>query len=75
MAQSEGRLGGDWKNHFVIRGTHYQIAHWYGGKTRGYAEANAHISALSSQVIQLQNVLSNKQARGSFGEVQLENLV
>ena len=38
-------------------------------------EANTHISALSSQVTQLQNILSNKQARGSFGEVQLENLV
>ena len=38
-------------------------------------EANTHISALTSQVSQLQNILSNKQARGSFGEVQLENLV
>jgi len=38
-------------------------------------EANNHISALSSQVTQLQNIMSNKQARGSFGEVQLENLV
>lgn len=39
------------------------------------SEANAHISALSGQVNELQNILSNKQARGSFGEVQLENLV
>jgi len=38
-------------------------------------EANAHISELTGQVTQLQNILSNKQARGSFGEVQLENLV
>ena len=38
-------------------------------------EANSHISQLSGQVTQLQNILSNKQARGSFGEVQLENLV
>ena len=38
-------------------------------------EANAHISTLTGQVSQLQNILSNKQARGSFGEVQLENLV
>ena len=37
--------------------------------------ANEHISALSGQVTDLQNILSNKQARGSFGEVQLENLV
>ncbi|MEK9708916.1 MAG: DNA recombination protein RmuC, partial [Alphaproteobacteria bacterium] len=34
-----------------------------------------HISTLTGQVSQLQNILSNKQARGSFGEVQLENLV
>ena len=39
------------------------------------SEANTHISALSGQVNTLQNILSNKQARGSFGEVQLENLV
>ena len=39
------------------------------------SEANKHISALSGQVNTLQNILSNKQARGSFGEVQLENLV
>ena len=38
-------------------------------------QANAHITALTGQVSQLQNILSNKQARGSFGEVQLENLV
>ena len=39
------------------------------------SEANGYISALSGQVNTLQNILSNKQARGSFGEVQLENLV
>ena len=38
-------------------------------------EANSHITTLTGQVSQLQNILSNKQARGSFGEVQLENLV
>ena len=38
-------------------------------------EANTHISKLSGQVSELQSILSNKQARGSFGEVQLENLV
>ena len=32
-------------------------------------EANSHISALSSQVTQLHNILSNKQFQGSFGEV------
>ena len=33
------------------------------------------ISSLSNQVSDLQNILSNKQLRGAFGEVQLENLV
>jgi DNA recombination protein RmuC len=37
--------------------------------------AQANIVLLSSQVVQLQDVLANKQARGAFGEVQLENLV
>ena len=38
-------------------------------------QANQHISALSNQVTQLHNILSNKTERGAFGEVQLENLV
>ena len=38
-------------------------------------QANAHICPRSPAVSQLQNILSNKQARGSFGEVQLENLI
>ena len=38
-------------------------------------QANQHITALSGQVTQLQNILSNKTERGAFGEVQLENLV
>jgi DNA recombination protein RmuC len=33
------------------------------------------IVELSSQVVDLQNVLSNKQARGAFGEVQLQDIV
>jgi DNA recombination protein RmuC len=33
------------------------------------------ITQLSSQVVALQDILSNKQARGAFGEIQLENLV
>lgn len=33
------------------------------------------IVELSSQVVDLQNVLSNKQARGAFGEVQLADIV
>jgi len=38
-------------------------------------EAQSRIERLSAQVLELQDVLSNKQARGAFGEVQLENLV
>jgi DNA recombination protein RmuC len=38
-------------------------------------EAQKKIGELSSQVVSLQEVLSNKQARGAFGEVQLNDLV
>ena len=38
-------------------------------------EAQKNIASLSTQVVGLQDILSNKQARGAFGEVQLENLV
>jgi DNA recombination protein RmuC len=38
-------------------------------------EAQKKIGELSSQVVSLQEVLSNKQARGAFGEVQLSDLV
>jgi DNA recombination protein RmuC len=37
--------------------------------------AQANLSELSSQVVGLQNILSNKQARGAFGEIQLNDLV
>jgi DNA recombination protein RmuC len=37
--------------------------------------AQKNIVELSSQVVGLQDILSNKQARGAFGEVQLEALV
>ena len=37
--------------------------------------AQANITKLSEQVVSLQDVLSNKQARGAFGEVQLEDQV
>ena len=37
--------------------------------------AQKNIVELSSQVVDLQNVLSNKQARGAFGEVQLADIV
>jgi len=38
-------------------------------------EAQKKIGELSTQVVSLQEVLSNKQARGAFGEVQLADLV
>ena len=38
-------------------------------------EAQANITNLSSQVVSLQDILSNKQARGAFGEFQLGQLV
>jgi DNA recombination protein RmuC len=37
--------------------------------------AQKNISELSSQVVGLQDILSNKQARGAFGEVQMQDLV
>jgi DNA recombination protein RmuC len=38
-------------------------------------EAQKNISALSGQVVSLQQVLSNKQARGAFAQVQMEEIV
>jgi len=37
--------------------------------------AQKNITELSSQVVGLQDILSNKQARGAFGEIQLQDLV
>jgi DNA recombination protein RmuC len=37
--------------------------------------AQKNITELSTQVVGLQEILSNKQARGSFGEIQLKDLV
>ena len=38
-------------------------------------QAQKNITQLSSQVVGLQDILANKQARGAFGEVQLNDLV
>lgn len=38
-------------------------------------EAQKNIAELSSQVVSLQDILANKQARGAFGEIQLCDLV
>ena len=76
MAQSEGRLGTRLEQ--SLRDQNDRTTKSLTGMAEKLAvisEANAYISALSTQVSALQNILSNKQARGSFGEVQLENLV
>ena len=38
-------------------------------------EAQKNITALSGQVVSLQEVLSNKQSRGAFGQAQMEDIV
>jgi len=38
-------------------------------------EAQKNITELSGEIVGLQNILSNKQTRGAFGEVQLKDLV
>lgn len=38
-------------------------------------QAQKNISELSSQVVGLQDILANKQARGAFGEIQLHDIV
>lgn len=38
-------------------------------------EAQKNITQLSTQVVGLQDILANKQARGAFGEVQLQDIV
>lgn len=76
MAQSEGRLGTRLEQ--SLRDQNDRTTKSLTGMAEKLAvitEANAHITTLTGQVSQLQNILSNKQARGSFGEVQLENLV
>ena len=37
--------------------------------------AQEQLKALSSQTTRLENVLANNQARGAYGEIQLENLI
>jgi len=37
--------------------------------------AQANITSLSSQMVELQNVLSNKQARGAFGQGRMETII
>ena len=76
MAQSEGRLGTRLEQSLRDQNdrTTKSLTNM-AEKLAVITEANTHITKLTGQVSQLQNILSNKQARGSFGEVQLENLV
>ncbi|MEL0062762.1 MAG: DNA recombination protein RmuC [Candidatus Puniceispirillum sp.] len=76
MAQSEGRMSTRLEQ--SLRDQNERTTKSLTGMAEKLAvitEANGYIAALSGQVTQLQNILSNKQARGSFGEVQLENLI
>ena len=76
MAQSEGRLGTRLEQSLRDQNDRTtKSLTTMAEKLAVITEANAHITTLTGQVSQLQNILSNKQARGSFGEVQLENLV
>ena len=45
------------------------------GRLAAIDKAQENIVALSSQVVSLQDILANKQARGAFGETQLADLV
>ena len=37
--------------------------------------AQKNITALSSQVVELQNILANKQTRGAFGQARMEAII
>ncbi len=45
------------------------------GRLAAIDKAQTNIAELSSRVVSLQDILSNKQARGAFGEIQLADLV
>ncbi|HYN37880.1 MAG TPA: DNA recombination protein RmuC [Rhodospirillales bacterium] len=63
----DGLLQQTERTHETLRGLHERLAL--------IGEAQQTIALLSTQVTGLQAVLANKQARGAFGEVQLEALV
>ena len=63
----EGLLQQSERTHETLRGLHERLAL--------IGEAQQTIAQLSTQVTGLQDILANKQARGAFGEVQLEALV
>jgi len=63
----DGLLQQTERTHETLRGLHERLAL--------VGEAQQTIAQLSTQVTGLQDILANKQARGAFGEVQLEALV
>ena len=63
----DGLLQQTERTHETLRGLHERLAL--------IGEAQQTIAQLSTQVTGLQDILANKQARGAFGEVQLEALV
>lgn len=63
----EGLLQQTERTHETLRGLHERLAL--------IGETQQTIAQLSTQVMGLQDILANKQARGAFGEVQLEALV
>jgi DNA recombination protein RmuC len=63
----DGLLQQTERTHETLRGLHERLAL--------VGEAQETIAQLSTQVTGLKDILANKQARGAFGEVQLEALV
>ena len=52
-----------------------RVAEELGERLAVMDEAQKNIIDLSNQMVSLQDILSNKQARGAFGEIQLKDLV
>ena len=62
----------------ALQGTSQRTAHSLGELQQRLAtidKAQANIEKLSGNVLNLQDILSNKQARGAFGEIQLHDIV
>lgn len=62
----------------ALQGTSQRTAHSLGELQQRLAtidKAQANIEKLSGNVLNLQDILSNKQARGAFGEIQLNDIV
>jgi DNA recombination protein RmuC len=62
----------------ALQGTSQRTAHSLGELQQRLAtidKAQANIEKLSGNVLNLQDILANKQARGAFGEIQLNDIV